>query len=128
AFNVSLDDFVSEYTPSGLTGRFAGTYSPQNVYFNALELEKGPLRFSTRATFARSGIKLDEAVLRSGGREIAEGELYFPIDPFDVALGSAPKEAWHFDKTLYASIVSQEPLNVRDLLRLAGNDRAVDGT
>ena len=128
AFNVSLDDFVSEYTPSGLTGRFAGTYSPQNVYFNALELEKGPLRFSTRATLARSGIKLDEALLRSGGREIAEGELYFPIDPFDVASGNSLGKAWHFDRKLYASIASQEPLSLRDLLRLAGNDRAVDGT
>jgi hypothetical protein len=128
AFDVSLDDFVSEYTPSGLTGRFAGTYSPQNVYFNALELEKGPLRFSTRATLARSGIKLEEAVLRSGGHDIAEAELYFPVDPFDVASGRSLEEAWNFDKKLYASVVSQEPLSVRDLLRLAGNDRAVDGT
>ena len=128
AFNVSLDDFVSEYTPSGLTGRFAGTYSPQNVYFSGFELEKAALRFSTRATLARSGIKLNDALLRSGGRELAEAEIYVPIDLFDVASGKSPKEALHLDARLYASIASKDPLNVRDLLRLIGNDLPVDGT
>ena len=64
AFNVSLENFISEFTPSGATGRFAGTYSPENVYFSGFELERGSLRFTTRATLARSGIKLDDARLR----------------------------------------------------------------
>ena len=128
AFNVSLDDFVSEYTPSGLAGRFAGTYSPQNVYFSGFELEQAALRFSTRATLARSGIKLDDALLRSGGRELAEADIYLPIDPFDPASARSPREALHLDKKLYANIVSNDPLNVRDLLSLIGNDLPVDGT
>ena len=128
AFDVSLDDFVSEYTPSGLTGRFAGTYSPENVYFSGFELEQAALRFSTRATLARSGIKLNDALLRSGGRELAEAELYLPIDPFEVASGKSPKEALHLDMKLYARIASKDPLNARDLLRLTGNDLPVDGT
>jgi hypothetical protein len=32
---VSLDDFVSERTPSGLTGRFAGTYAPLRMCISA---------------------------------------------------------------------------------------------
>jgi TamB, inner membrane protein subunit of TAM complex len=128
AFDVSLDHFVSEYTPSGLTGRFAGTYSPHNVYFSGFELEQAALRFSARATLARSGIKLNDALLRSGGRELAEAEIYLPIDPFDLAPWKSPKEALHLDKKLYANIVSNDPLNVRDLLRLTGNDLPVDGT
>jgi len=128
AFNVSLDDFISEYTPSGLTGRFAGTYSPENVYFNGFELEREALRFSTRATLARSGIKLDDALLRSGSRALAEAEVYLPIDPFDLASGKSFKKALHLDKRLYANIVSKEPLSIRELLRLTGNDRPVDGT
>ena len=128
AFNVSLDDFVSEYTPSGLTGRFAGTYSPQNVYFSGFELEQAELHFSTRATIARSGIKLDDALLRSGGRELAEAEIYLPVDPFEVSSGKSPGEALHLDMKLYASIVSKEQLSVRDLLRLVGKDLPVDGT
>jgi TamB, inner membrane protein subunit of TAM complex len=128
AFNVSLDDFVSEYTPSGLTGRFAGTYSPENVYFSGFELEQAALRFSTRATLARSGIKLNDALLRSGGRQLAEADIYLPIDPFDLASGKSLKKAVHLDKKLYTNIVFNDPLNVRDLLRLAGNDLPVDGT
>jgi hypothetical protein len=128
AFNVSLDDFVSEHTPSGLTGRFAGTYSPENVYFSGFELEQAALRFSTRATFARSGIKLSDALLSSDGRELAEAEIYLPVDPFEVASGKSPGQALHLDMKLYASIVSKDLLNVRDLLRLIGNDRPVDGT
>ena len=128
AFDVVLADFVSDYTPSGVTGRFEGTYSPENVYFSRLELLHDALRFSTRATLARSGIRLNDALLRSGGRKLSEGELYLPLDPFDIARGKSLEEAIHLDENLYASIVSKDPLNVRELLRLAGNDRTVDGT
>jgi hypothetical protein len=128
AFNVALDDIDSEYTPSGLTGRFEGTYSPENVYFSRLELQRDALYFSTRATLARSGIKLSDALLRSGERKLAGGELYLPIDPFDIAAGKSPLEAIHLDDNLYVGLISQAPLNVRDLLRLAGNDRPLEGT
>ncbi|HEY5707651.1 MAG TPA: translocation/assembly module TamB domain-containing protein [Terrimicrobiaceae bacterium] len=128
AFDVSLDNFVSGRTPSGLSGHFAGTYSPQNIYFSGFELEKAALRFSTRATLARSGIKLSNALLRTGDRELAEAEIYLPIDPFDLAAGKPPKEALHLDTALYSNIAFNEPLNLRDLLRLTGNDRPMDGT
>jgi hypothetical protein len=128
AFGVALDDLDSDYTPSGVTGRFEGTYSPENVYFSRFELQQDALYFSTRATLTRSGITLSDALLRSDGRKLSEGELYLPIDPFDIATGKSPLEAIHLDDNLYVSIVSQDALNVRDLLRLAGNDRPVDGT
>ncbi|MGB9274649.1 MAG: translocation/assembly module TamB domain-containing protein [Terrimicrobiaceae bacterium] len=128
AFNVVLSDLVSDYTPSGVTGRFEGTYSPENVYFSRIELQHDALRFSTCATLARSGIRLNDALLRSGLRKLSEGELYLPLDPFDIATGKSLEEAIHLDENLYASIVSQDPLNVRELLRLAGNDRTIDGT
>jgi hypothetical protein len=128
AFNVSLEDFVSDYTPGGVTGRAGGTYSPQNVYFSGLELEHGSLRFFTRATVARSGIKLDDGLLRAGDRELAEAEIYLPVDPFDLAAGKSLKNALHLDKRIYVEIVSKAPLSVRELFRLAGNDRPIDGT
>ncbi len=99
AFNVSLDHFVSRILPLA-SGRFAGTYSPDNVYFSGFELEQAPLRFSARATLARSGIKLNDALLRSAGREIAEAEIYLPVDPFDMAPGISPKDAFHLDRSL----------------------------
>ncbi len=66
AFTLSVDDFVSEFTPSGLTGRFSATYSPENLYFSNLELAHDGMLFSTRATAAKDGLTLKNAVLRSG--------------------------------------------------------------
>ena len=128
AFDLTLDDLSSPYTPSGLTGRFAGTYSPENVYFSSFDLEHGTLRFSTRATLARSGIRLNDAVLRSGGSSLAEAEVYLPVDPFEMMSGKSPKEAIHRDNNLYARVVSRDPLSIRDLFCLTGNDLPVDGT
>jgi hypothetical protein len=128
AFNVSLEDLVSDFTPGGVTGRFGGTYSPENVYFSGFELEHGPLRFSTRATLARSGITLDDALLRAGGRELAEAEVYLPLDPFNFAAGKSLKDALYLDKRIYAEIVSKAPLSVPELFRLIGNDRPLEGT
>ncbi len=128
AFHLALDDFVSEHTPSGLTGRFAGTYSPQNIYFSGFELEQKGLRFSTRATLASSGVKLSNAVLRAGGREIADAEVFLPMDPFLLASGRPAAESLRQGKSFYADVKSRGPLVLRDLLRLAGNDFPVDGT
>lgn len=128
AFQVSLDDLVSEQTPSGLTGRFAGTYSPQNVYFSGLELEQGALRFSTQATLAGSGIKLRDAVLRAGGREVLDADVFLPLDPFALLAGKSLKEAVLPEKEIYANVTTRGALAVRDLLRLAGNDLPAEGT
>jgi hypothetical protein len=128
AFNVSLENFISEFTPSGVTGRFAGTYSPENVYFSGFELERGSLRLTTRATLAKSGVKLEEASLRASGRQLATAQIYLPVDPFEIGAGKPLKNALHLDKKIYAEIVADTPLNIRELLRLAGNDRPLEGT
>jgi TamB, inner membrane protein subunit of TAM complex len=128
AFNVSLEGLVSEMTPGGVTGRFGGTYSPQNIYFGGFELDHGSLRFSTRATLARSGIRLDDVLLRAGGRDLVEAEIYLPVDPFELAAGRSLKNALHLDEKLYAEIVSKGPVSIRELFRLTGNDRDIEGT
>lgn len=128
AFQIALDQFVSSLTPSGLTGRFAGTYSPQNLYFSGFELEQGPLRFSTRATLAGSGVKLQDSVLLARGREIADAEIFLPLDPFAIAAGQPLNNAVLADKPLYANVATRGALGVRDLLRLAGNDLPAVGT
>jgi Uncharacterized protein conserved in bacteria len=128
AFQIALDKFVSAFTPSGLTGRFAGTYSPQNIYFSGVELEQGPLRFSTRATLASSGVKLQDSVLRARGREIADADVFLPIDPFAFAAGRPLSQVLLADRPLYANVATRGALNVRDLLRLAGNDLPATGT
>lgn len=127
AFNVALDKFVSRSTPSGLTGRFAGTYSPQNIYFSGFELQQGPLLFSTQATLANSGIKFTNALLRSGKNELAGGEFYLPIDPFALLAGKSVGESVDLEKPVYGSIASRGMVSVRDLLRLGGNDQPAEG-
>jgi len=128
AFTVSLDKFISEHTPSGLTGRFAGTYSPQNIYFSGFELEQGPLRFTTQATLAGSGLKLKNAVLRAGGRDLADAEVFLPVDFFAMAGGQSLSEAVLPDKEVYVAVNTLGALGLRDLLRLSGNDLPVEGT
>lgn len=128
AFQVSLDKLVSSLTPSGLTGRFAGSYSPQNIYFSGVELEQGPLRFSTRATLASSGVKLQDSVLVARGKEIADADVFLPLDPFAITAGKPLNDAVLADKPLYANVATRGALSVRDLLRLAGNDLPATGT
>jgi hypothetical protein len=128
AFQVSLDKFVSSLTPSGLTGRFAGSYSPQNIYFSGVELEQGQLRFSTRATLAASGVKLQDSVLVARGKEIADAEVFLPLNPFAITSGKPLNDAVLADKPLYANVATRGALSVRDLLRLAGNDLPATGT
>ncbi|HEY5743798.1 MAG TPA: hypothetical protein VIS99_14810, partial [Terrimicrobiaceae bacterium] len=128
AFNLSLDALVSDYTPGGITGRFGGTYSPENIYFSGFELQRGALRFSTQATVARSGLFLDDAVLEAAGRELATAEIFLPLDPFRLAEGKSLKNALHLDKKIYAEIVSKAALSIRELSRLTGNDRPLEGT
>jgi hypothetical protein len=40
-FDVDLSQLVSSLTPAGLTGHFAGIYSPENLYFSDMDLENG---------------------------------------------------------------------------------------
>ncbi|MEX1119784.1 MAG: hypothetical protein WEB60_13435, partial [Terrimicrobiaceae bacterium] len=60
AFQVALDQLVSEWSPEGITGRFAGTYSPRNIHFGGFELEKDKTSVVMQATLADSGIGLND--------------------------------------------------------------------
>ncbi len=127
AFNVSLDELGSEFSPTGLTGRFAGTYSPQNLYFSGFELEQGSMRFTTRATLAGSGINLTNAELRVGGRPAGEADVFLPLDPFALLTGKSLAEAALPEKKVYASLQTSQPVNLRDLFRLMGRDFSGEG-
>lgn len=127
AFNVALNDVGSEYTPGGLTGRFAGTYSPQNLYFSGFELEQGPMRFSTRATLAASGINLTDGVLRVGGKQMGDANLFLPLDPFALLAGKSLAAAALPDKKVYASLQTRQPVSLKELLQLIGRNFAGEG-
>lgn len=128
AFHASMENVVTEATPEGLTGRFAGTYSPGNIYFAGFELEQGPLTLSLRATLAESGVKVDDVALRSSSRVLALGEAFLPLDPFMLLRGHTLAEAALTDRYLHAGLRSQGELPFADLLALAGRKSPYRGS
>lgn len=128
AFNIALDDFLSDQTPSGLTGRFAGTYSPENLYFSGIELAHDQLVFSTRATVARNGVTLKDAVLKNRKRELADAEVYLPLDVFSLAGGKTIAESLNLEKPAYVTVSSRGDLALDDLFELAGQEAPATGT
>ena len=127
AFDITLRDFVSRPTPAGITGRFTGTYSPQNIYFSKFELVGPRLRFSTRATIADSGIRVDDAEIKDNAISVAEGSAFLPVNCF--AMGKSegkPGNPWG-DREGYVAVRTLRDVKLGDLLRLMGQPRTVDG-
>lgn len=127
AFDIKLDRFVSNATPQGLSGRFVGTYSPQNVYLSELAIFNGPLRFSARATAAASGIALKDMEIRSSKTVLLDGELFFPVDVFSLAAAPGQAPAVDEEKEVYLSLRTPSSLEVADLWELAGQPAPVRG-
>ncbi len=127
AFDLKLRDFVSGATPAGLTGKFAGTYSPQNLYFSRLEAENGPLRLGTQATIASSGITLKDVELKTNNTPLLEGAAFVPLDVFAVIGGKAWRAAIDPDREAYIRLVTPKDLSLRSLLDLAGQQAPLEG-
>lgn len=127
AFDVKLKEFVSGTTPAGITGEFAGTYSPQNLYFSKIQIAKGPLRLESRATFAREGITLKDVGLRSGTRTLLEGAAFIPINLYAVNSAAGWRAAIDPNREAYLRAAASEELSIRPLLELAGQQSPLDG-
>lgn len=128
AFQVSVEDFVSDFTPTGLTGRAAGTYSPQNIYFSGLELQQGKLQLASRITLAESGIKFDSVSLTNGRRQLAEGELFLPVNPFVIMAGKPWGEAVDLERSLHVRLATKGDLTLSDIFDLIGQQPPLEGT
>lgn len=127
AFDLKLKNFVSGITPAGLTGRFAGTYSPQNLYFSTMETEHGPLKLNSRATFASSGITLKDVELKTGNTPLLDGAAFLPIDPFAILGGRDWRAAIDPAREAYLRLVTPKELDLRSLLQLAGQNAPLEG-
>ena len=127
AFDVKLREFVSGFTPDGLTGEFTGTYSPQNLYFSKLEIENGPLKLDSRATVAGSGITLKDVELKNGKTSLFEGSAFVPMDLFAVIGGKDWRAAIDPAREAYLRLSTPKDLNLRALLQLAGQDVPLEG-
>lgn len=127
AFELKLKDFVSGATPAGLTGEFTGTYSPNNIYFSKLRMEKGPLRFDSHATFASSGVTLKDVELRAGNNSLLEGSAFVPINIFAIVGGADWRGAIDSEREAYFRAVTPKELGLGSLLQLAGQNLPLDG-
>lgn len=122
AFELKLKNFVSGVTPAGLTGEFAGTYSPNNVYFSTLRMEKDSLRLDSHATFAGSGVTLKDVELRAGNNSLLEGSAFIPINVFAIVAGMDWRGAIDSEREAYLRAVTPKELALGPLLQLAGQD------
>ena len=127
AFDLKLHEFVSGFTPDGLTGEFTGTYSPQNLYFSRLEIERGPLKLDLRATVAGSGLTLKDVELKTGKTSLFEGAAFVPMDLFAVLGGKDWRAAIDPGREAYFRLSTPKDLNLRSLLQLAGQDVPLEG-
>ena len=127
AFQVALDDLISEWTPEGMTGRFSGTYSPRNIYFSGLELEKDKTSVVMRATLADSGIRLDDVEILQGKKQRAAGELFLPLNPFDMMAGKKLSEVVLPATALHARMQTVGDLDLAELFLSFGQKSPILG-
>ncbi len=127
AFDIHLTRFVSDATPAGLTGKFSGTYSPQNVYFSEFGIENGPLHLDSRATFASSGVTLADLEVRSGSALLAEGAGFLPLDVFALFAGKDWRSSISLDSEAYVRLITLKDVQVANLLQMLGQRDSLQG-
>ncbi len=127
AFEIGLRDLVSTHTPAGLSGDFAGTYSPQNVYFSRFAIENNGVRLQASATMAATGVTLGDVELRTGRETLLEGGLFFPIDLFAMLGGTDWRAAIAADREAWISLKTPRTLSLATLASLFGQEPLLTG-
>jgi TamB, inner membrane protein subunit of TAM complex len=127
AFDVRLTDVMTSVTPTGLTGEFAGTYSPQNIYLNTVRLTHGPLDLRSQLTVSSSGVNITGLTLKRGRLDLLRGDGFVPLDLFALSGGKTVAQALAIDKPVYANFTSGD-LRVADLALMAGQKASFGGT
>lgn len=126
-FDVALSKFVSAYTPAGLTGHFAATYSPENIHFSEALLENGKLRMQSRITLAKSGVNFEDVQLKADGKALLHGKAFLPLNPFTLASLPNWKSAVFESEATYLEANTPEDLDLAQLVKLAGQNWPIAG-
>ncbi len=119
AFTMKLEDVMTSVTPTGLTGEFIGTYSPQNIYFKTVRLTHGTLQLNSQLTISSSGVNITGLSLKRAKLGLLNGEGFVPLDLFLLSSGKTLAQAMSTDKPVYANFTSGD-LPVADLIEMAG--------
>lgn len=126
AFEIKLDKVMTSATPTGLTGEFDATYSPDNIYFRTVELRHGELDLNTKLTISSSGVNVTGLTLKRGKLGLLSGDGYLPLDIFALSSGKKLAQALDTKKQVYANFTSAD-LPVADLIQMAGQHATVRG-
>jgi len=126
AFSVRLDGIQSDWTPTGLNADLAGTYSPTNVDFRKIDLDRSPLKLSAQATLAPSGLGIRNLLLNGKRGPLLSGEAFVPIDLFQMMRSGDVAKALDPAGKLYAAMESRD-LPLGDLFELFGQKPALEG-
>jgi len=127
-FQVDLSRFATSLTPAGLTGHFTGFYSPENLYLSALDLENGKMHLRARANISTSGLTFEGVELTVGTKPLLVGTAFLPVDAFAIARGADWKAAVLQSDAMYLQANTPAEIELRDLLRLAGQNWPLDGS
>lgn len=120
AFQASVEELKTPWTRQGLTGRFAGTYSPESLHLSGCDLQQGPLLLSLRATLGSSGIHAEDVVLRSGQQRWAEAEFSWPVDATRLWRGESWAAAVLAERPLHTRLEIHKPVDLETFLALLG--------
>lgn len=127
AFQLQLTDVTTDLTPTGLTGQFEGTYSPENLYVGVARVKHSDLVMGARLTLSRAGINVMDLLLDREGTRLLTGEAFLPLDIFTIVQGGSFADALDLDSPVYANVTSGV-LQVAELVRMLGQDIAARGT
>lgn len=126
AFQAKLADVMTSATPTGITGEFAATYSPENIYFKTVRLTHEKLELNSQLTISSSGVNVTGLSVRRGKLGLLAGDGFVPLNLFALSSGRTLAQSLATDKPVYANFTSGD-LPVADLIEMAGQKASVSG-
>ena len=126
AFVLRLEKLRHSSFPQGLTARFEGTYSPENLYLQVCELRHAAWTLHSTLSAGVEGVFWDHIRLQSRGREFLAGQIYLPWNPLVLAAGSPWVEGVLPKRDIYADVRS-ESMEIKELAALIGQSVSMQG-
>ena len=126
-FELEVADFVSRWTPTGVTGMCNADYSPSRMRFETLMLESGDLLFQANGVFSAGGFELEDVLLTAKGKPLLKGGGFLPVDLVALRRGDGWTQVVHRDQPIRLSIRTPGQVELQELMRLTGQVYPLSG-
>ncbi len=127
SYDLKLSHFTSQLTPAGLTGRFVGTYSPQNIDLSTLEIESEKLHLSSIASITSAGFTVKDIQISANSKPLLTGAAFVPIDPFAIWEDADWIASILAHKNIYLQAATPNEIDLQELMLLAGQKSPLRG-